>query len=196
MGTAQRSQEMSTRQTFKTVVFLIVIGILGLGYLLHKHVNRTFEDELYEMGSDSDSPTSIYMFHLLEKYSEEYDIPKHILFNVAYLETGYRGPFHWNYNPYRTSVAGAQGPMQIITRWSHKYAGRRLTPKELREDLELNVSISCKMLVKLKRMYKRWDLALGYYNTGHPRVNGYANYAANTLNYKSKWIQVKKYELK
>ena len=187
---------MSSRQTFKTVIFLIVVGILGSGYLLHQHVNRTFEDELYEMGSDSNSPTSIYMYHLLEKKSDEYGIPKHILFNVAYLETGYRGPFHSNYNPYRTSVAGAQGPMQIITRWSHRYAGRRLSPKELREDLELNITISCKMLVKLKRMYKRWDLALGFYNTGYPMVNHYASYAANNLNYKSKWVQVKKYELK
>jgi hypothetical protein len=86
--------------------------------------------------------------------------------------------------------------MQIITRWSHKYAGRRLSPKELREDLELNVTISCKMLTKLKRMYKRWDLALGFYNTGHPMVNHYARYASNNLNYKSKWVQIRKYELK
>ncbi len=187
---------MSSRQTFKTIIFLIVFGILGLGYFLYQQVNKTFEDELYQMGSDSNSPTSIFMYHLLEKKSKEYDIPKHILYNVAYLETGYRGPFHWNYNPYRTSVAGAQGPMQIITRWSHKYAGRRLSSKELREDLELNVTISCKMLTKLKRMYNRWDLALGFYNTGHPMVNHYARYTSNNLNYKSKWVQIQKYELK
>jgi hypothetical protein len=66
------------------------------------------------MGGVPTSPTSLKMYELLEKYSEEYDIPKHIAYNVAFLETRYQGPFHWNYVPARTSPVGAVGPMQIM----------------------------------------------------------------------------------
>jgi len=38
-------------------------------------------------------------------------------------------------------------------------------------------------------MYKRWDLALGFYNTGYPNVNHYAQYASSTYNYKQKWVR-------
>jgi soluble lytic murein transglycosylase-like protein len=182
---------MTVKNTVRTILTTLVIFIFGCGYVLYNINDEPTEHEIYEMGSENGSPTSLHMYYLLVKASDKYKIPRHILFNVAYLETGYKGPFHWNYNPYQTSFAGAQGPMQIITRWSHSYAGRRLTPTELRTNLELNIDISCKMLVRLKRMYNRWDLALGYYNTGHPRVNHYAQYASRTYNYENKWIRPK-----
>ncbi len=69
---------------------------------------------------------------------------KYIAYNVAYLETKYQGPFDWDYHGKLTSYAGAQGPMQIITRWAHQYAERRITEKELRTNIDLNVMISMK----------------------------------------------------
>ena len=180
---------MSIKNTIRTIMTTLVIFILGCGYFLYNIERDLSEHEIYQMGKEDSSPTSLHMYYLLINSSKKYNIPKHILFNVAYLETGYKGPFHWQYNPYQTSFAGAQGPMQIITRWSHSYAGRTLTPKELRTDLKLNIDVSCKMLVKLKKMYKRWDLALGFYNTGYPNVNHYAQYASSTYNYKQKWIR-------
>ena len=180
---------MRVKNTVRTILTTLTIFILGCGYFLYNLEHEVSEKQLYEMGSDNTSPTSLHMYYLLVSASKKHNIPQHVLFNVAYLETGYRGPFHWNYNPYQTSFAGAQGPMQIITRWSHAYAGRRLTDKELRTNLELNIEISCKMLVRLKKMYKRWDLALGFYNTGYPMVNSYAQYASGTYNYKQKWIK-------
>jgi soluble lytic murein transglycosylase-like protein len=54
------------------------------------------------------------MYESIEKYSEIYDVPKYIAYNVAYMETKYRGPFHFNYNPEQVSSAGALGPMQIM----------------------------------------------------------------------------------
>ena len=180
---------MSSRQTFKTIIFLIVFGILGLGYFLYQQVNKTFEDELYQMGSDSNSPTSIFMYHLLEKKSKEYDIPKQILYNVAYLETRYQGPFHWRYDHRQISSAGAQGPMQIITRWAHSYAERRVSEKELRNNIDLNVRVSMKMLRARYEMTRDWMLACGGYNTGSPVRNSYAVFAATNKNYKNNWIK-------
>jgi soluble lytic murein transglycosylase-like protein len=144
-----------------------------------------------EYSSQEIVPTSIELYHIIERKSEEYGIPKHIAYNVVYMETRYRGPFHWNYNPYLTSSAGAQGPMQIITRYAHHFVGRTVTPTELRTDLEMNVDVSMKMLKKLYRMYGQWDLVLGYYNTGYPQVNDYARYGSSTRNYKEKWLKLK-----
>jgi hypothetical protein len=79
--------------------------------------------------------------------------------------------------------------MQIITRYAHSHVGRKVTAQELKTNLELNINISCKMLKNLYNTYGRWDVALGYYNTGYPQVNSYAVYAASTKNYKQKWIR-------
>jgi len=165
------------------------MGVILASMSLTNKYTRSEEYELSELGGQPNSPFCLQMYTSIEKYSEMYDVPKYIAYNVAFLETRYQGPFHWRYDHRKVSSAGAQGPMQIITRWSHSYAGRTLTPKELRTDLKLNIDVSCKMLVKLKKMYKRWDLALGFYNTGYPNVNHYAQYASSTYNYKQKWIR-------
>jgi soluble lytic murein transglycosylase-like protein len=182
---------MTVKRTITTVYLLITIMVLTVGYQLAKNKFVYQPNGIEEMGYESTLPTSLYMYNLLEDKSDEYGIPKHILYNVAYLETRYCGPFHVNYNPHQRSFAGAVGPMQIITRYSHSYAGRRVKESELRDNLKLNIDISCKMLKKLYGMYGRWDLALGYYNTGYPQVNGYARYASSTIDYKQKWVKPK-----
>jgi soluble lytic murein transglycosylase-like protein len=53
--------------------------------------------------------------------------------------------------------------------------GRRVNPRELRNNIELNVRISMKMLSYLKKRYGSWGLALGAYNTGKPCLNSYAS---------------------
>lgn len=155
-------------------------------------LNKTEEQQLIsEYSSQEVVPVSIELYNIIESKSEQYGIPKYIAYNVAYMESRYRGPFHWSYNPYLTSSAGAQGPMQIITRYAHKFVGRTVTPKELRTDLEMNVDVSMKMLKRLYGIYGKWDLVLGYYNTGYPQVNGYASYGTSTKNYKDKWVKLK-----
>lgn len=47
------------------------------------------------------------------------------------------------------------------------------------------------MLKNLYKTYGRWDLALGYYNTGYSQVNDYAAYGFSNKNYKIKWIKPK-----
>ncbi len=182
---------MTPKKTLITVMLTLVVSILFCGYLLSYYETAAKEKQVYEMGSSSEAPASLRMYHLIEENSKKFNIPKYILYNVAYLETRYCGPFDWNYDPSQTSSAGAQGPMQIITKYAHSYAGRKVTPQELKTDLDLNIEVSCKMLKKLYSMYGRWDLVLGYYNTGNPIVNEYANYGSTNINYKNKWDKVK-----
>ena len=179
---------MSIKRTLILIVLLIIVGVLTCGWLLQQEQQK-FEMKIAQLGDSSNSPACLQMFNIIERKSEEFKIPKYILYNVAYLETRYQGPFDWSYDPDVSSGAGAQGPMQIITRYAHHHAGRHVTSKELRTDIELNVTISCKMLTSLYKDYGRWDLALGYYNTGYPQVNGYANYAVSNKQYKNKWIK-------
>jgi hypothetical protein len=136
-------------------------------------------------------PYSIQMYNSIEKYSEKYSIPKSVAYNVAYRETGYRGPFDWNYNPHQNSNMGAVGPMQIITRYAHYFAGRKVTEKELKTNIALNVEISMKMLKYWYGIYNDWTLACGAYNSGKPIRNDYAVYISTTKNYLNQWDRLK-----
>jgi soluble lytic murein transglycosylase-like protein len=179
---------MSIKRTLIFVTLLVIFGVLTCGWLLIKSENDKFEIAR-SMGNSSNSPACLQMYNIIENKSEEFDIPKYILYNIAYLETRYCGPFDWSYDPCKTSSAGAQGPMQIITRFAHKHAGHVVSDKELRTDLELNIDVSCSMLRDLYKTYGRWDIALGYYNTGYPQVNGYAQYGSSNKDYKNRWIK-------
>ena len=99
--------------------------------------------------SSIQSPTSMKMYELIEKYSDEYEIPKYIAYNVAYMETRYLGPFHWKYNPYQESFAGAVGPMQIMPTTSDYINKVNYSKKRLTTDIELNVETSMKLLNRL-----------------------------------------------
>jgi hypothetical protein len=57
------------------------------------------------------SPPSLQMYNYIKAYADTFNIPIRYAFGVANTETGYRGPFHWKYNPAQTSSAGAVGPM-------------------------------------------------------------------------------------
>jgi len=165
---------------------IIILAIVGLMYY---NVNRRldyFEDRL-DLATGT---LSLQMYESIEHWSDSFEIPKYVAYNVAYLETGYKGPFHFNYNPYQKSFAGAVGPMQIITKWAHKYAGRRLTEKELKTNIDLNVRISMQMLRKWHSIHGNWMDAAGAYNSGSPIHNNYAVYVANNKDYKSKWIKL------
>ena len=131
--------------------------------------------------------TSLQMYESIEHWSDSFQVPKHIAYNVAYLETRYQGPFDFDYAHRKTSSAGAVGPMQIITRWAHKYAGRRVTEKELRTNIDLNVMVSMKMLRARYNSTGDWAKACGGYNTGRPIINDYAQFAVSNKDYKSKW---------
>jgi len=173
------------------VLWLIVIfGGLGMVLLSIKEIQKDVEEDfLVELGSYPNSPTCLHMYNIIEKYRKEYDVPAYIAYNVAYKETGYRGPFHWSYNPFRTSYAGAEGPMQIMPSTARGLLKRKISRQELRTDLELNVETSMYYLRRLKNRYGSWSLACGFYNTGYPQVNSYASYCVSNKNFKNKWVK-------
>jgi soluble lytic murein transglycosylase-like protein len=146
-----------------------------------------FVDLPSESKYDIKTPKSLIMFDLIERYSTEYNIPKYIAYNIAYKETRYKGPFHWRYNPYQVSYAGAIGAMQIMPGTS-RLINKKSVPKEkLMYDLEFNVKTSMKLLNKLYKKYQNWSTVCGCYNTGKPIVNDYARFCASNLNYKVNW---------
>jgi soluble lytic murein transglycosylase-like protein len=138
----------------------------------------------------STSPYSLQVYTSIEKYSKQYDIPKYIAYNIAYLETTYQGPFDWRYNHDRISNAGAVGPMQLMPIIAKDIYDKNISQNKMRKDIELNVKTSAKFLAKLYKRYGDWGKVCGYYNTGKPILNDYARYAVNNKNYKSKWVEV------
>ena len=138
-------------------------------------------------------PKSIIMYEMIEKYSDIYEIPKYIAYNVAYRETRYKGPFHWNYVPEQGSYAGALGPMQIMPatgRSIYKIMGfeDQITNEDLRNNIELNVMLSMKILRRAYDKHGNWAIVCGKYNTGKVMINEYARYCASHNNYKDKWV--------
>ena len=170
----------------KSWYFMIILGVMVLMYLnLNRRIDN-FEDKL-DLAAGT---TSLQMYESIEHWSDSFGIPKHIAYNVAYLETHYQGPFDFNYNHKQTSSAGAQGAMQIITRWAQPYVRKHITAKELRNNIDLNVMISMKMLRKWYSIHHDWTLACGAYNSGQPIRNAYAVYATTNKDYKEKWDRI------
>jgi soluble lytic murein transglycosylase-like protein len=167
----------------KSWYLIIILGIVGLMYY---NVNRRL-DYFEERLDLANGTISLQMYESIEHWSDSFNIPKHIAYNVAYLETRYQGPFHFKYNPYQKSYAGAVGPMQIITRWARPYVRRRISEKELKTNIDLNVMISMKMLRNWYSIHHDWTLACGAYNSGQPIRNDYAVYATTNKDYKNKW---------
>jgi len=114
------------------------------------------------------------MYESILHHADSFDVPLYIAFNVARMETGYRGPNHESYNHKQTSKAGAVGPMQIMPQYASYFAGFPVKKKELKDSIDLNVYISMKVLSELYDKYGNWKKVLGAYNTGRPIINNYA----------------------
>jgi soluble lytic murein transglycosylase-like protein len=177
--------------------------ILTIGYLmacittivtLSGMSSNTFDSDNKFTDEESVNPNStvsIQMYEYIERYSDEYNIPKYVAYNVAYKETTYRGPFDWRYNPARTSCVGALGPMQIMPTTSYSINKVKYSNNRIMTDIELNIKTSMKLLRKLHNRYGDWSLVCGHYNTGRPIVNEYGRYCGTNKDYKSKWLSLK-----
>lgn len=132
------------------------------------------EQDIEQSINSSNLPPALKMYFSLLHYSEKYNVPKKYAFAIAYAETGYRGPFHWDYNPAQISSANAMGPMQIMPSTANWLAKEQISHKELKTNIPLNVELSMQLVSQLKKKYKDWKIVFGYYNTGYPIVNEYA----------------------
>lgn len=128
------------------------------------------------------------MYESIIQYSDSFNVPEKIAFNVAYLETKYKGPFDSTYNHKLVSKAGAVGAMQIMPRYASYFAGFNVNRTELKDSIDLNVFISMKILSQLYDKYEDWKKVLGAYNTGKPIVNGYAK-KGTSMDYRDYWIK-------
>lgn len=121
-----------------------------------------------------DCPPSLEMYYAIERYSDSFNIPKEYAYKIAYKETHYQGPFHWNYNHEQKSTAGAVGPMQVMVGTAMGVNKENVSREKLMTDIEYNVMTSMKLMRHLYDLRKSWAIALGEYNTGQKCVNGYA----------------------
>ena len=136
---------------FAVMVILAAFNLVGL-----TRPNEGYK--LENIGGNPNSPYSLQVYTSIEKYSNEYKIPKYIAYNIAFLETRYQGPFDWDYHGKLTSFAGAKGPMQIMPKTANYISGRNITQKELLHNIDLNVQLSMKLLHKLRKQYNDWGL--------------------------------------
>jgi soluble lytic murein transglycosylase-like protein len=160
--------------SLRSVILLGCIAIFGAVWSFE--IQR--QDPKIPSGSLSleTAPPCIKLYDLLKKYSVKYHVPFGIAYGIAAKESGYRGPFHWNYNPKLISSAAAYGAMQVqVPTANFIWKGeKRINQQQLLNDLELNVETSMKLIDHLKKTYGSWEVALGAYNTGSPIVNEYA----------------------
>jgi soluble lytic murein transglycosylase-like protein len=177
------------RIVFLTLSLLIITSMIASIY--STNIEEKLNEPMFKNNrGEIDIPSSIIMYESIEKYSDIYDIPKHIAYNVAYMETKYKGPFHWKYNHTLESYAGAIGPMQIMPSTANLVKKQKVSKFDLMNDIELNVEISMCLLSILYKKYNDWSIVCGAYNTGKPVVNDYANYCNSNKNYKSKWMKI------
>jgi hypothetical protein len=70
-----------------------------------------------------------------------YDVPRYIAYNIAYMETRYKVPFHKGYNNNVSSICWASGPIQKnnAPATAKLVEKRTISGQELRTNLDLNV---------------------------------------------------------
>jgi soluble lytic murein transglycosylase-like protein len=163
----------------------LVVGAVAITTFSVTEPEKNIQQEIRIPDSiDQSSPPSLQMYKYIKEYADTFDIPLKYAFGIAKAETGYNGPFHWEYNPNQTSSAGAEGPMQILLSTA-RYLNKDNVPRiKLRTDLKYNIRTSMGYLRRLYNRYKSWPIVFGYYNTGYPRVN---DYALRVVNHKLNW---------
>jgi hypothetical protein len=167
--------------SIKSYALLLSAVIIGSAWFLENLTDEKQEKQEVESKIKTAQAPSLKLFYSLEKYSEEFDVPMEIAIGIAEHETGYGGPFDWDYNPALTSSANAYGAMQIQVPTANYFSDSVLTKHDLLHNIELNAMLSMKIISYLKKKHGSWELALGAYNTGRPIVNGYARSIAAKL---------------
>lgn len=105
---------------------------------------------------------------LVEKYSEKYDVPEHIIWSVMKAESGF------DYKA--VSSAGAIGLMQMMPETFEDLTDNHL--KEYFEsgmlfDAETNIRYGTYYLSYLYKRYGDWSVVFAAYNAGLGNVNGW-----------------------
>jgi len=78
--------------------------------------------------------------------------------------------------------------MQVMPATAKFINKKSVSSNKLRNDLELNVETSMKLLGYLYGRYSDWGVVCGCYNTGRPIVNGYAQFCVSNKDYQKNWF--------
>lgn len=163
-----------------------VVGIVSFGAFLKnsEDIQSSTSDSLICISSGDikdNTPPCLRMYNAIEMYAKKYKIPRKYAYGIAKCETGYQGPFHWEYRHTQKSSVGAVGPMQIMfDTGKMMWPDSTFSRETLMKNINFNVETSMKLLRRLHNKYKDWRIVFGCYNTGRPCINGYAE---NVYNY-------------
>lgn len=112
------------------------------------------------------------MYYWIERYAKEYNIDPGYLYAIAYNESKYQGPYHYDYTQSVRNKSGATGPMQIMPATARLMHKKDIDINRLRNDIEFNIRTSCMAISHLRAYYGNdIELAFGAYATGKPCRN-------------------------
>lgn len=135
----------------KTITFLIIVIIIYFGAIF------IMKNHLFPIKYES----------YVEKYSEEYNLDKYLVYSVIKVES--------NFNEKAESNKGAKGLMQIMDstgEWGAKEIGVNYFLSSMLFDEELNIRIGSWYLNNLMKEFNDdIDLVLAAYNGGSGNVN-------------------------
>ncbi len=139
------------------IIFILLPIIIISGILLSKEIKKSLYPIRYE--------------EYVVKYSDEYEVPKDLIYAVIYSES------HFNEEAY--SSAGAMGLMQIMPdtfTWLTGHIGENYGSEDIYNP-EINIRLGVYYLSYLYRRFESWDTAIAGYNAGHGNVT---NWLADT----------------
>lgn len=140
-------------------IFLIIILALGIGFGIHL-LWDLWEDEQRE------ETNSVTFATLIEKYSDEYNVPKELVFAVIKVESGF--------DPEAESSVGALGLMQMMPKTFEWLTGEEHLDEHLSfeklTDPEVSIRYGTYYLRYLYLKFENWDTVLAAYNGGEGNV--------------------------
>ena len=167
----------------KKIILLICVCIVGF------YVYSQYSVEPEPIAPVKPKTSAERLHDAIVLFADSFNIPLHVAFNMAYLETTYRGPLDSTYDHRKTSRCGAVGAMQIMPKYASYHAGFPVNKQELRDSIELNVYISMKIMAANYVKTKSWTKSAGKYHTGKACVDTYAKKAV-VKDYQSKWVNI------
>ena len=143
------------RKTITRTIAIIIIIIISvtLGYV-YDRITISLEKRSHPIAYSD----------IVEKYAEEYDVPREIIYSVINTESGF--------NSAAQSGAGAIGLMQIMPdtfEWIAMKMGETLL-EGLIYDPHTNIRYGTYFLRYLYKEFDSWDIAFAAYNAGPSRV--------------------------
>lgn len=140
-------------------VLLIIFLAIAIGFCVHLLWNLWEKQQM-------EQKNSINYASIIEKYSDEYDVPQELVFAVIKVESGF--------DPTAKSSVGALGLMQMMPSTFEWLTGKEHLCEYLSVDRLIDPEVSIRYgTYYLKYLYEKfgtWDTVLAAYNGGEGNV--------------------------